>query len=83
MLVVNERKKDIKRKIRGIYVPGNQGKEEAYARIDAGVNPELVLYEFKEFAASLVRQENEEAARQATLDAQTRAQAKLRQPMMA
>ncbi len=58
-MVLKPNKEFVQRKIHGTYTPENQGKEEAYARLDAGDDPEVVLKEFRVLASDLVAEENQ------------------------
>lgn len=74
--VVIVQKEVARRKIRGTYVPGNVGKEEAYARINEGESPAAVLEDFKRKADELVREENRHEAERAAEAAKIRQHAK-------
>lgn len=74
--VARVEKEVAKRKIRGMYVPGNVGKEEAYARIDAGESPAKVLEDFIREADLAVREENRLEAERVAEAVQKRRDAK-------
>ena len=65
-MAVSMTKESARRKIRGTYTPGNNGKGEAYEQLRLGKDPAEVLRDFKWVVEQLVREENDAAERSGT-----------------